>query len=58
MKKNKDVKALKVLVKIHGDHTRAQSELTEIQLSIRGPTDQKNCSQILKYFCSVSIVQR
>ena len=58
VKKHKDAKALKVLVKIRRDHTKAQSEFMEIQSSIRNSRSQVNWFQTMKYFCSGSIIQR
>ena len=58
MKKHKDAKALKVLVKIRRDHTKAQSELTEIQSAVRNSRSHENWFQTMKYFCSGSIIQR
>ena len=60
VKKQKVAKALKVLIKIRQDHTKAQSELSEIQSSVRDPLarSRESWSQTIKYFCSGSILQR
>ena len=58
VKKQKVAKALKVLIKIRKDHTKAQSELTEIQSSVRNSRSRESWLQTIKYFCSGSILQR
>ena len=58
VKKHKDAKALKVLTKIHRDESKAQNELTEIQLSVKSSKNQTNSYKTLKYFCSGSVIQR
>ena len=58
VKKHKDVKALKVLNRIHKDSSKAQSELKEIQLSVRNSPHKDNCCHTLKFFFSWSIIQR
>ena len=60
VKKRKVAKALKVLIKIRQDHTKAQSELTEIQSSVRNSfvRSRENWFQTIKYFCSGTILQR
>ena len=58
VKKHKDAKALKVLTKIHRDESKAQKELTEIQLSVKSSKKQTNSYETLKYFCSGSVIQR
>lgn len=57
-KKHKYAKALKVLIKIHQDHSKAQSELAEIKSYLRDSVSQKDCFQTVKYFCSGRIIQR
>ena len=58
VKKQKVAKALKVLIKIRKDHMKAQSELTEIQSSVRNSRSRESWLQTIKYFCSGSILQR
>ena len=60
LKKHKDAKALKVLMKIHKIEARAQDELDSIKDSLKHSTSfsKKNCSQSLKYFCDFSTIQR
>lgn len=58
VKKHKDAKALKVLIKIHRDEQRAQNELGEIQLSVKSSAFKKDWLKTLKDFFSWSIIQR
>jgi MFS family permease len=58
VKKKKVAKALKVLIKIRQDHTKAQSELAEIQSTVRNSRSRESWLQTIKYFCSGSILQR
>ena len=60
LKKHKDAKALKVLMKIYKIESRAQEELGSIKDSLKHSTSfsKKNCSQSLNYFCNFSIIQQ
>ena len=57
VKKHKDMKALKVLVKIHPDQGRAEGELSEIQTALR-QSRSHDIWQTLKYLFSKSVLPR
>lgn len=57
VRKHKDSKALKVLNKIHPDNDKAESELIEIQSSMRHSTHE-SFQQKLKYMLSKSVLLR
>ena len=57
VKKRKDTKALKVLVKIHQDEGKAEGELSGIQTTLRSSKSQ-NIWQTLKYLFSKPVLPR
>ena len=58
LKRHKDAKALAVLKKIYKDQRKAESEVVNIQLSLRHSRSMKDYTQTLRYCCSGSIIQR